>query len=136
MLLNENLITYIRFMIGSGDFRGRYFPFKFRPDSENLVVKEPRKIFGIRQEHVKIVIYAFYVFSLPSQLLYEGSSVPIVTSLISLLFAIAGLTFWFTKTVAFHCRENLVELFNLFIQFEKRHLQGKKKIKVASKFSK
>jgi len=123
MLLEENLIAYIKYYLLVQRLQGTC-PYKVSK-SLNLNSNSPGKM---RWEHIKTTLYALYVCVLWIQLIHERRSVELVISLESLLFATGAQVFCFTKWVTFKRRDQLIELFNLFLQFEKQHLYSKFRI--------
>jgi len=120
MILQDNLITYIKVHLLVHTYQGTC-SFKFSPRGNLTTVKCMKKL---KWEVKKTLIYTIYVLVLCVQLLHEGKSVPLIITLESLLFAVANSIFCYTKWMVFKNRKRVVELFNLFLQFENQHLNG------------
>jgi len=67
------------------------------------------------------LVYALVYWT---QLLFCWKSTPRVVSLQGLLFSIAATVFCTTKLIQYLRRQSIIELFNLFMQFENQHRGG------------
>jgi len=122
MLLQENVFAYFKFHGHSQDFHGTC-PFAISPKNESVFLKSRG---WLRYERLKIFLHFFACLVLSVQLFHARNSVPLVMFLEGLLCTLGGWIFNYIKSVVFCRRKYIVELFNLFIQFEKRLLKGKK----------
>jgi len=119
MLFKENLFSIIKTQLRVHNIYGTC-PFYVSP-SQKLA---PKSHSNVTREYVRTILQTLYVMVIWSQLIHEGRNVPLVISLESLLCAIAVAVCLFSKWELLNRRKVFIELFNLFIQFERKHSTG------------
>jgi len=119
MLIHASLYSYINVHLSIQRFCGTC-PFLIKQTQK--LATSSRK--SLEYEFCKNILFTLYVFIIFSQLFHEWGDIQVVISLESLLCVLGDFTCCFTKWVIYYRRKNVIELFNLFIQFEKRHFQG------------
>jgi len=78
----------------------------------------------INYEFIKILLHGFFVFVQIYQLLYKGGESSLELLLEALLVVCDGVTAVVVKLLTLVHRQEFVELFNLFVQFERRNTLG------------
>ncbi|CAL8098107.1 unnamed protein product [Orchesella dallaii] len=119
MLLHENFLKFIKINLRVQEAIGT-FPVTF--SSKNMLVL--RNGGRLKLERIKTLIFIFYCITLWCELFHEGKSVPRIITLESLLCVTGMTNNCLVRCVVFEKREYVAEVFNLFVQFEKRHLKG------------
>jgi len=120
MLVHDNLVQYIKFQLRLQQCQGT-FPCEFSADGKLTVVESRSKLRGLL---VKLIARIVYGLVLWIQLIQERGNESILISLESLVFAIGTTIFCNVTWVFYQRREAFAWLFNLFLQFEKRHAKG------------
>jgi len=116
----DKSIFYVKIQILQQSLLGTN-PFNFSPNSQKLVLKDKT---WLRREYIKIALLTIYCAVLWLQFILDKTASTAET-MEYLLCANGVAVFWLTKVVVYQKRKSIVELFNLFIQFEQRYLQGK-----------
>jgi len=120
MLVHDNLVRYIKFQLRLQQCQGT-FPCTFSAEGKLTVVKSQSKL---RRLLVKWIVRIVYGLVLWIQLIQERGKESILISLESLVFAIGTVVFCNVTWVFYQRREAFAWLFNLFLQFERRHAKG------------
>jgi len=119
MLISENLIELIKIhlqlqkVVGSQSFA--------MGSNHNLILRDKRRQ---NRDLFKALFGSIDAFWYCVQLLIYWDQAPLVLSLQTLLFVIAVTVFCITKWTVYNRQRNIVELFNLFVRFEKRQSTG------------
>jgi len=126
MLIQLSLASFLKVHLKLQQFYGT-IPISICPNSpyKIVVVNIQSKL---NYELFKLTVTSFYTFVLWVQLSTEGKDVAIVNTLESLLFAMAATGMCYAKWVVFFRRDKLVELYNMFLNFETYHLKSKQHI--------
>jgi len=124
MLIQQKLTTFLKIHLKLQQFYGTV-PISVCPSSSTnkLIVLNIRG--KLNYELFKTILLSFYTFVLWVQLLTEGKDVELVKTFESLLFATGATTMCVAKWLIFLRREDLVELYNMFLEFEKYHFKSK-----------
>ncbi|CAL8140903.1 unnamed protein product [Orchesella dallaii] len=116
MLLLDNLISYVQALLRVQATLGT-IPFEF--STSNQLKLSSKRV--LRRAYVKNILLFFYSAVIWAQFLYYQEDTPMVIKLQGFVFALSASAYSVTKWTVFKKREDFVELFNLFIQFEKHH---------------
>ncbi|CAL8068859.1 unnamed protein product [Orchesella dallaii] len=126
MLVNENLIRYIKYFVKLHRIWGTC-PLKFDPSSETLsLTSKSRQIW----ELFKTITYSVCGVILWYQLLYVSREEDLAIRLISWLIAVGTMVCALSKWELIKKKEEFMELFNLFVKFEHRHAEELKDLPV------
>jgi len=120
MIVTDNLISYIKPFVILLGWQGT-FPITFYTNQQVLKVKNEK----LKWEILKANEFTVFISVLWAQLILHGRHFPLDISIESLVFAICFSCFGIAKWTIFMRRESIAELFNLFVEFEKRNLTGK-----------
>jgi len=119
MLISENFIRVVKINLKIQESVGsQSFTFDC---NQNLVLRDKSRQ---NREYLKIWFCLFYTISYWTELFTYWKSSSLILALQALLFTISCTVFFLTKGMLYSRRENVIELFNLFIQFEKRQPNG------------
>jgi len=120
MLQNENIINCIKIHLRLQTIQGT-FPVTI---SSSLKLTSSTQA-SLKYELYKTKLYTIYVIVLWGQLIHGWNKTSQILSLQALLLAIGYLVCLFTKWTGFLQQRSLIELVNLFLNFESRFVKGK-----------
>jgi len=123
MLLQENIVQHIKEHLKQQKIYGTS---KLTFTEDSTLVLTPEKKWHKVIHKLKLALSYINGVILWLQLAYELATedVPIITSLKGLLFANAMTILYLVKGTVHRRAAGVAELFNLFMQFEQRHLIG------------
>jgi len=120
MILNENLISYLRVHIKAQNIYGTC-SFKFA--SSQRLVKNPKK--EVNKVYWKILAQAVFLLISVGQLVHFAKTKSLVVGLENLFVIGGSCNACLSKWILLRKKDTTIELFNLFVDFENRNKKGK-----------
>jgi len=125
MLIHENLIPYVKNHIKLQSFTGNC-PFRLAKASNGDLKLDAANSKRLKYESIKTKLYYIFEACLFLQLFHGLGKERRIVSVQSFVFLTAGSVYAFTKWTFLQRRDQVIELFNLMVKFEKTDLKGNK----------
>jgi len=116
MLLNENLMGYLRLHIQAQNIYGTS-SFRFH-SSQKLVHSTNREV---KNEFCKIMAYFLIILIAFGQVIFAARNVPLVVGFENFFSVTAAFVVCLLKWTAYNKNDDIIELFNMFTYFETRN---------------
>jgi len=121
MLLQENLLPYIKEHLRQQQIYGTC-PFTFNLD--NILVEKTWNWLHKLVYSLKKTLWLIYTSVLWLQLLLTVGKEPVTNSIVSFLYSATTVVIYLAQWIMTKRASNIVEFFNLILQFELRHMSG------------